>query len=332
MAKRKRLTPPGAGPNDFPEGLETKSLFQSYPLGVAPKSRAPIAQVAGDAAARSALEEVAGELQDARRNGRMVQSLPLASITADHLVRDRMTLDSDEMNSLKASLRTRGQQTPIEVVDLGEESYGLISGWRRLEAFRALMQETGDARFGAIQALIKPIETVSDSYVAMVEENEIRASLSFYERAHLACEAARLGIYRDPAEAIATLFANAPSARRSKIGSFVRLHQALGKALRFPEAIPEKLGLAMVAACDRDRGFSGRLRDALRKTPPGTPEEERAAIERALKKKQANRPEAASIEIGPALKLVRREGRAVVSGKAVTSDLLADLETWLKSR
>jgi ParB family chromosome partitioning protein len=86
----------------------------------------------------------------------------------------------------------------------------------------------------------------------MVEENEIRAGISFYERARLAAEAAKLGIYPDPAAAIAALFTSASPAKRSKIGSFVRVHEALGPALRYPTAIPERLGLALAAALDRD--------------------------------------------------------------------------------
>ncbi|MEM6409805.1 MAG: ParB N-terminal domain-containing protein, partial [Pseudomonadota bacterium] len=195
MAKRKRLTPAsitatatGAeSPSDAP--LETKV---GYPLGVAPpaRTRAPIAQVAGEASAQAALTEVAEELQTARDTGRLVQMLALEAVKVDHLHRDRMVSDAEEMAALKASIAARGQQTAIEVVDLGEGQYGLISGWRRLQALSALRDETDEARFEHVQALIKPIETVSDSYVAMVEENEIRADLSYYERARLACEAA----------------------------------------------------------------------------------------------------------------------------------------------
>jgi len=71
----------------------------------------------------------------------------------------------------------------------------------------------------------------------MVEENEIRAGVSFYERARVAAEAARLGLFGTPAEAISHLFAQASPAKRSKIGSFVVLYQALGADLRFPAAI-----------------------------------------------------------------------------------------------
>lgn len=330
MAKRKRLTPPGS---TAASGQEVSPVIPKYPLGIAPKpmSRAPIAQVAGDAAAQSALDDLADEMSDARRQGRLVQSIALDQITEDHLVRDRMVLNSAEMDSLKASLRARGQQTPIEVVDRGAEGFGLISGWRRLQAFRALHAETGEAAFATIQALIKPIESVSDSYVAMVEENEIRASLSFYERAHLACEAARLGVYATPAEAVQVLFANATPARRSKISTFTRLHAALGPVLSFPAAIPEKLGLALVAALEADKSFATRLADMLRKTPRETAEAERTALERALKRKSPA-PAPKTQDIAPGITLEAHKGRVVLRGAGVTPALLRDLESWLAGR
>jgi ParB family chromosome partitioning protein len=345
MAKRKRLTlPPSAAetPQTTPPGrsLEIKAMFPSYPDGVArttsPESRAmvaarqaPIAQVAGEAAAQSALDELADEMRAIRTGGRLVTALALSAISDDHMVRDRMVNDPEDMAALKASLIARGQQTPIEVVDLGQGRYGLISGWRRLHAFRALYSETRDARFLQIQALIKPIDSVSDGYVAMVEENEIRANLSFYERARLAHEAARLRVYPTPARAISILFANATSAKRSKIGSFVKLHEAFGTILRFPAAIPERLGLALVKAMERDPAIVPRLKAALHATPPRTAEAERATLDRALRKASVpNTP----TEVIPGVTLDARKGRVVLSGKGVTEALQRDLKAWLAGR
>lgn len=328
MAKRKRLSP--AALQEMPADLETKSLSQA-PVGVVPRKRAPIADVAGEAATIAAMDELAQSVHAARREGRLVTSLPLDVIAEDHMVRDRMVIDADEMESLKASLRMRGQQTPIEVVETGQGAYGLISGWRRLHAFRALNIEADDARFAEIQALIKPLDSVSDAYVAMVEENEIRTDLSFYERAHLACEAARLGVYETPRAAVAALFANATSTRRSKIGSFVRLHEALGDALQFPSAIPEKLGLALVKALEAEKGFVARLKDVLRKTQSDTPEAERATLEKALRK-GAGGPTPQANEVQPGIRLEAKRGRVVLSGPGVTEDLGRKLAAWLAAQ
>ena len=338
MAKRKRLTPAevNAPETGTTAALETKS-FPSYPLGVAPtvNHRPPIAQVAGDAATQAALDAVTDELRSAKVEGRMVQSIALDLIDVDHLVRDRMTHDAAEMAALRSSLRARGQQTPIEVLEVGQGRYGLISGWRRLCALKDLFEETKEARFSHIQALIKRVDTVSDAYIAMVEENEIRADLSFYERARLAAEAVRLKLYPNTGQAVQGLFVRASAAKRSKIGSFIVVHDALGDALRFPTAIPERLGLALAGALQKDAGFGPRLRDALRKTPPQDATDERSRLERALRKGAAAKPAqkgSEKAEVASGVFLEARQGRVVLTGKAVDARLRQDLTAWLAKR
>ena len=113
MAKRKRLTPAenAALEPDITPAPETKSMG-SHPLGVQPTipRRPPIAQVAGDAAAQAALEEVAGELHAAKTSGRMVLELPLDVVDETYLVRDRIMADDTELAVLMASLAARGQR------------------------------------------------------------------------------------------------------------------------------------------------------------------------------------------------------------------------------
>ncbi|RLJ36182.1 ParB family chromosome partitioning protein [Litoreibacter meonggei] len=336
MAKRKRLTP--AALTESTPSLASSAALETkahYPLGVAPSgvTRAPIAQVAGDTAAHAALEELATALETARVSGRLVQDIALDDIKADHLLRDRMGVDTQEMDALKTSLLARGQQTPIEVIALEGGGYGLISGWRRLSAFAALHAETGESRFAKIQALIKPITSVTDSYVAMVEENEIRSNLSFYERARLASEAARLGVYPDSMEAVRALFASGSRARRSKINSFVRLHEGLGSQLSFPAHIPERLGLALVKALDADAGFAARVDDALQQAGSADPDAERAVLEQVLRKGGAAKPaKPAPVEVAPGVALSARSGRLVLSGRGVTDALEQDLIRWLGTR
>ena len=313
MAKRKRLSPAVA-------------LSDVEPSFVAPRRPTPpIADVASDTAAHAAFEEVAEALGAARREGRLIQSLPLETIEVDHLVRDRMALDGAEMEALKGSLTARGQQTPVEVVDLGAGRFGLISGWRRIEALRQLGQ-------GSVLALVRSPQGADAAYVAMVEENEIRAGLSFYERARLAVEAARIGVYPDTARAVQGLFANASASKRSKILNFVSVHMALGSVLRFPSAIPERLGLALAAAIDGQAGFAKRLRDALRKTPAETEGAERATLERALKKTAASPLRAERVEVSNGVFLETGRARAVLSGRGVSAELLRDLRDWLSAR
>jgi hypothetical protein len=343
MAKRKRLSP--AGPLDSDHvgrAPETKSTF---PPGLG--GRPPIAQVAGEAASLAALEELSGEMARARAEGRIIQALPLASVDETYLVRDRMLADEEELAVLMESLKARGQQSPIEVVELGQGRYGLISGWRRLTALRRLAGAEGQGgEPRTVLAVLRRPETASDAYLSMVEENEIRVGLSFYERARIVARAAEEKVYPDARAALSGLFASASRSKRSKIGSFLRLYEALDDRLSFASAIPERLGLALVKALEDDSGFRDRLRDRLRKTPAGTPSEEIAALERAVKGQGEKPTLKASLdtkltpeptayrsqEVAPGITLQPRGDTLVLSGAGVTDGFRAELEAWLRRR
>ncbi|WP_299832326.1 ParB N-terminal domain-containing protein [uncultured Roseobacter sp.] len=330
MAKRKRLAPAAIADQDTGgDALETKAF-----LGWAGTRRPPIADISGDAAAQSALEEVSGELHRARTEGRMITSLPLNEIDDAHLVRDRSHVDAEEMQVLIDSLRSRGQQTAIEVVALAGGHYGLISGWRRLMALRQLLEQTQEPRFATVKALIRSPQSAPDAYRAMVEENEIRADLSFYERARIAVQAAAQGVYPDPQTAVQALFEAARPPKRSKILSFTTLVSALDAHLKFPAAIPEKLGLPLAAALQADKGFRRRLTEALRRAAPETATAERAVLERILRgEDQPRRAKSSPAEqIAPGVQIRVASGRVSLSGKAVDDMLVEDLRQWLLAR
>jgi ParB family transcriptional regulator, chromosome partitioning protein len=274
MAKRKRLDPMPSVLGLAERAPETKSMF----------SAPPIAQVAGEAAATSALREVAGELAAARAEGRMVQRLSLDQIEVDHLVRDRMQADDAEMEVLCASIRARGQQTPIEVVELPGGRYGLISGWRRLQALQRLQAEPDaqPGKFDTVLALLRRPDTAADAYLAMVEENEIRVGLSYYERARIAARAAELGVYPNPQLAIRALFASASRAKRSKIASFLLIHAELDGSLRFASAIPERLGLSLSHMLEKYEGLGAQVRRDLARLKPASDEAELDVLNHAL--------------------------------------------------
>lgn len=329
MAKRKRLAPAAIVGETVPDGpLETKSTFMPQP-----SRRAPIADVTGDAAQRSAFEKVAEELSLARQEGRLQVRLPIAAIDDAHLVRDRIAMDDEDMAALRDSISARGQQMPIEVVDLENGQYGLISGWRRLTALRGLAKEDPEA-FGSVLASVRVPETAADAYRAMVEENEIRADLSFYERARICVESARQGIYQDTKEAVQSLFSAAPAPRRSKIASFTVLVAALDSHLKFPTFIPEKLGLPLVALLQSDPAAKERLIERLRLADAQDPQAERLVLEQSLKPSKtvttspANRGEA----IARGIHLKSSRGKVALSGPGVDAALLADLRDWLKTR
>ncbi|ULB12018.1 ParB N-terminal domain-containing protein (plasmid) [Cereibacter azotoformans] len=268
MAKRKRLTVPPLGGSAPTAAPETKSMIGP---GLAP---APISRVTGEAAATAALREVAEELTSARSEGRLMLRLELDRIEEGWLVRDRLGIETEELASLMTSLATHGQRSPIEVADMGEGRFGLISGWRRVTALRRLLAETGEARFATVLAILRRPDTAAAAYVAMVEENEIRLGLSYFERARIAAKAVDAGVFATEKLALQQLYASASRAKRSKIGSFLGIYHVLDGALRFPSALPERLGLALARRLEEEAGFAARLVAALAAGAPDTAEAE----------------------------------------------------------
>jgi ParB family chromosome partitioning protein len=327
MAKRRRLTPAQA---DY---LPAEGGAEPRPLLLRPGFQAPpIARIAAEASVTSALEEVAGALQAARDEGRLVNRLPLEAIDAAYLMRDRMPAEDDEMQALVESIRAHGQRMAIDVVELAPGRYGLISGWRRLAALARLYQETGEARFGSVLALLRRPEASGDAYVAMVEENEIRAALSYYERARIVGRSVEAGVFASEKEALQRLFSTASRAKRSKIGSFLVLYRELGEVLRFPAAIPERLGLRLVQAL-AERGTARRIAAALAREPAGSAEEEARLLADLIAPPRSAAPPAERRELAPGLYWQDQgKGRVLLSGAGLTDSLRAALEDWLRRR
>lgn len=330
MAKRKRLTPAQSGFLD--------PAVTSPTLGV---GRPPIAQVAGDISASAAVREMSEVLEQARAEGRLIQSLPLNSIVSDHLVRDRIASDPEEMEALTQSLKARGQQTPIEVTALppasdGTPRFGLISGWRRVRALRALAEDTGDAQFETVLALLRQPRDQADAYVAMVEENEIRANLSFFERARIVLRALEAGVFESEKQALQSLFASASYPKRSKIKSFLPVVAALDGTLRFPAHLTERTGLALSKALVEDPAIADRVVGALRHASPQAPEAEtqvlQAAISRGKTGSVSTNRELSDPEIAPGIRMKTTTGKVQISGKGVTQELREDLIRWLQAR
>jgi hypothetical protein len=332
---RRRLTQAPQAP--VPHAEHPPYPAPSPPFALA----APIARVAADAAGTAAAREIADTLETARDTGRLVLDLALDAIAPDHLIRDRLPAEDPEMAALRESLRAHGQRTPIEVTPLADKGtgalpYGLISGWRRLAAFKALHAETNDPRFATIQALVRRPETARDAYIGMVEENEIRLGLSQYERARVAALAAARGVFESEEAALRALFATASRPKRSRIRAFLEIYHALDDSLRFPAHIPERLGLALV---ERLRaGERPRIAAALAGANPETPEAELTvlgAVVRRLPPDAARPPASASArEIRPGVLLAQSlRGRTLtlrLTGKGVTPDLVRDVDAALQ--
>jgi ParB family chromosome partitioning protein len=284
---------------------------------------APIARVAAEAAGAAAFDEMAETLRRARAEGRLVLDLPLDAVVSDHLARDRIAGADGEMAALIASIRRHGQRTPIEVTALPEPGrFGLISGSRRLAALETLQTETGEPRFATVRALIHRPATAQDAYVAMVEENEVRAGLSYYERARVAAIAAERGVFSSEKKALLALFATASRPKRSRIRAFLDIYHALDGVLRFPQALPERLGLKLVEVVRN--GGKPRIAEAVAEANPATPEAELALLER-LVRPHARAPETPGLELRPGLVLAERLTGHMLTltlrGRAVTPEL-----------
>ena len=352
---RKRLTP--LVPSTRPEAAETSARdLEAKAFGVASPVRRgpPIARVAGESAAEAALATLSAEVAQARAEGRLIVSLELGEIDAGHLVRDRVGVNEGEMVVLMNSLTERGQQTAIEVIDLGTERvgpdarYGLISGWRRLMALRRLHERTGEARFATIKTLVRRPETAPEAYRAMVDENEIRVGLSYWERARIAVQAAEAGIYPTAQHALRDLFSAASRAKRSKIGSFVGLYGQFGEeGLRFPTALPERLGLQLARALEtQGADLADRLRAEVASAAPDTAAAEQALLVSLLEdgpptRAETRRPRSRSAtpggaraggaDPGGAVRITRpAPDRLELSGPGVDSGFEAALGEWLK--
>ena len=338
MAKRKRLTP--AKTDYLSADADARQTGAASLAPASPVSAVPIARVAGDAATTAALEEVSEALRSARAEGRLIQRIALDDVVSDYLVRDRVVMHGEDLDALIASLRARGQQTPIEVTGLGTGleagQYGLISGARRLRALRYLFQETADPQFASVLAILREPATSSDAYVAMVEENEIRVGLSYYERARITQRAVVAGVYPDTQRALQGLFASASRAKRSKIKSFITIVEALDGVLSFPATLGERAGLALARALEERPKLQGALHQRLGINPAESAEAELKIIQSALAPEKPVKKPAPVDEVIPGVRLaVSGRGRAVkltLSGTGMTPAFQAALIDWMKTK
>lgn len=361
MAKRKTLVAPS------PEDLSRfEDEFRRETSG-RPGLAAPIAHVAAETAARIDPRPLADREAEARDRadasrlrlaeaaGLVIQEIPLDQIMADALVRDRMSLDADEMVELQTSIAAHGLRLPIEVFALadagqGGPAFGLLSGYRRLHAVRRLHDLTGKDKYATIKAVLREPATLGGPIAAMVEENEIRADLSQFERGRIAVISAQKGVFTSVEAAVDALFPQASKAKRSKIRSFALIFEDLGDMLVFPEQLREKDGLRLAAAL-RD-GHQARIREGLADVAPETPVEELGRINAALARleptplrperggRPATRPgKGGTSDLSTGVRLVSgHDGEAWyirIEGKRVDTEmvdqLVRQLETWLGS-
>lgn len=279
MAKRRRVSAPSAAEIERIEAEFRDETVKRPGGAMAPISQI-VAQSAEDApvttpenrahAARDATD--AETLRAAQADGRVILNIRLDQIDDVAIVRDRTVLDPDEMRELRLSIAEHGMRLPVEVFEQTEPDgrpYGLISGYRRVQAMRELAQTTNDPAYHTIRALVRDPQDLGGAVTAMVEENEVRANLSHFERGRISVIAAQQGMFASVEDAVAQLFSAASKAKRSKIRSFAVIYEELGDMLEFPENLKETQGLRVANALRN--GMEGRFREVLASDKGTTP-------------------------------------------------------------
>lgn len=276
-----------------------------------------------EAAIRAENDRLAHEYVSLKRDGGIVARIPIEEVRISKLVRDRGTAEDPEFVELKTSIRDLGLSNPIQVEDTGS-GYELVQGFRRLKAFKALLEETGDARFATIPAgLVAKGEALERLYRRMVDENLVRRDISFAEMGQLAAAYA-LQMDIETSEAIATLYASAGRQKRNYIGHFAALMGLIGSKLKFPEAIPRALGLRLIKALEDTPRLRQQLETVLEAHAPSSPEAELGILHQVLEFKpdgEVVRPLASS---KTTLKLNRKAGPVKVTGAKGKVELRMD--------
>ncbi|MEL7091890.1 MAG: ParB/RepB/Spo0J family partition protein [Pseudomonadota bacterium] len=262
---------------------ETKSFrnVQGHPLQnvavtdaeLAAERHGSVADTIRPTAERAAAKPALMQNDDAPAQAPLDQPGPITDLIATgdvhmtKLTRDRSQNVDPDLQELKRSIREVGLSNPIRV-EQTDAGYELIQGYRRLSAFRALEQDTGDPRYSCIPATQVPRgEPLEALYRKMVDENLVRKDLSFAEMAQLALSYAEAeGV--SPRDAVRTLYASAQKQKRAYIQSFAAMLSRLPGVLHHPEAIPRALGLDLNKALERAPELATQIRDRLTHCDP----------------------------------------------------------------
>ncbi|MFD1798078.1 ParB/RepB/Spo0J family partition protein [Paracoccus aurantiacus] len=260
---------PRTSPETVPAGKDADTVTRRGPMATA------IAETAESSRSRAEIEARIRQENDAlaqehvrlKRAGLITDLVPLDAIDAGKLVRDRAPGPDHEMSELVASIREIGLSNPIRLEPSSDGRFELIQGWRRLSAYRTLLEETGDAeKWGRIPAGIAARgDELDQLYRRMVDENMVRKDISFAEMAQLAVRYAMdpQTPESDPEKAVAQLFRSAGYQKRSYIRNFIRLVERLGESLLYPQAIPRALGVSLSQRLDETPELADEIRAEL---------------------------------------------------------------------
>lgn len=178
-------------------------------------------------------------------------SLPLDQIDAEALPRDRSTTDPARFAELWHSILRHGLRQPIEVFTTeGPLPYALISGHRRLMAFRHLHTQMELPAFSTIPAFLRSPESLPAALTAMIEENEVRADLPPWDKGRILVECVARGLFPTLDAAILALHPAAPRQKRARLRACASVVEELEGQITTPERLNERQMLRL-AACLR---------------------------------------------------------------------------------
>lgn len=172
-----------------------------------------------------------------------IVEIPIDQIDDKALERDRTSNAAAPFEELWFSILKFGLRQPIEVylyatpVDV---PYALISGARRLMAFRHLHETMGLPKFAAIPAFIREPTSRAEAMVAMVQENDIRAELSPWERARIAVVARDYNYYPTIDAAIEALYPNASRQKRQRLRAAASVVEEFSGLFNDPATLSER--------------------------------------------------------------------------------------------
>ena len=282
------------------------------------------ARQVAEKAIRAENDALAHEHVRLKKAGLITDLIPLDQVRADKLIRDRAMVRDDEIDELKTSILEIGLSNPIRVEKL-ERGYELVQGYRRLTAFRELLEETGDPIYSKIPAGINASgENIQQLYRRMVDENLVRRGVSFGEMAKLAIAY----IKEDPLiesydRAVDVLFASSGRQRRSYVKSFVRLVLLIGDDLYHIQALPRALGLNLLKRIEEDAMQCEALQQALRAQEVLTAEDELRVLQNFMAEKKTAWPKSeAQRSAKTTFRIQRPEGTA----KCVAADGRIELQ------
>ncbi len=240
--------------------------------------------------------------------------LPLDQIDAGALPRDRTHLDDTALEELMTSIAATTLRQPIEVWALSAprppHHYGLISGHRRLTAFRTLHKRWQLPRFATIPAFIRTPADIPAVLTAMVEENDIRTDISPWERG-LICVATRdQGYFPTIDAAIDALYPSASPMRRSRLRSLALLAEELDGHLTAPETLSQRQALRLVTALRG--GWTDLIRTALGHANAKSPEGQWALLQPILAEAEQSLKDETPYRPGRPRRIIRpREGLTI---------------------